>query len=97
MLKITDNLGPTSRRIFRLEGRIGGPWIIELQGLCEVALREGSALTLDLSGVSFVERQGVLLLRSLMERHVALIGSTPFVTEQLRGEGGLLGYEQTEN
>lgn len=96
MLKITDDPTPTGRRIFMLEGRIVGAWIAELQGLCDAALREGSALTLDLSGVSFVDRLGASLLRRLTQRRVALVGSTPFVAEQLRGEGESLETESYE-
>lgn len=88
MLKITDDPAPASHRVFRLEGRIAGPWIAELQSLCDAALREGSLLTLDLAGVSFVDRSGAGLLRDLVQRRVALVGSTAFVAEQLHRENG---------
>ncbi|MGH8615636.1 MAG: STAS domain-containing protein [Gammaproteobacteria bacterium] len=88
MLKITDDPAPATHRIFRLEGRIAGPWIAELQSLCEAALREGSALALDLSGVSFLDRSATSLLRDLVQRGVALVGCTAFVAEQLQRENG---------
>jgi len=88
MLKITDDPAPASHRIFRLEGRIAGPWTAELQSLCEAALREGSALILDLSGVSFLDRSAASLLRGLVQRRVDLVGCTAFVAEQLHRENG---------
>lgn len=87
MLKITDAPNPGSCRTFKLEGRIGGPWVAELQSVCDAALQEGLKLTLDLSGVSFVDRSGAALLRSLMQRSATLVGCTDFVAEQLRGTG----------
>ncbi len=87
MLKITCDPRLEDLRVFRMEGRIVGPWVKELQSVCDAALREESSLTLDLSGVSFVDRQGVVLLRSLIQKGVLLLGSTPFLDEQLHGEG----------
>jgi ABC-type transporter Mla MlaB component len=87
MLKITDDPNPGSGRTFRLEGRIGGAWIVELQSVCDAGLQEGLKLTLDLSGVSFLDRAGAALLRSLMQRRVTLVGCTHFVAEQLYSEG----------
>ncbi|MGH8700244.1 MAG: STAS domain-containing protein, partial [Burkholderiales bacterium] len=80
-----DDPAPASHRILRLEGRIAGPWIAELQSLCDAALREGSGLTLDLSGVSFLDHSAASLLRGLVQRRVALVGCTAFVAEQLNG------------
>ena len=87
MMKITtDDVSP-DHRVFRLEGRIGGSWIAELKNLCEQALRNDRSLTLDLSGVTFVERGGAKLLRSLEKmQRVAVVGSTAFVAEQLDSE-----------
>jgi len=69
----------------RLEGEIMGPWVDELRRSCEPALsRTGGTLTLDLAGVSFVALDGVRLLGRLRDRGVALLNSSPFVTEQLK-------------
>ncbi len=90
MLKITYDPRLDGPRVFRLEGRIVGPWTAELRSVCDAALREQSSLTLDLSGVSFVDRRAAALLRSLMQKRVVLVGSTPFVDEQLCSVDALL-------
>jgi len=41
---------------------------------------------LDLADVSFVERRGVELLRTLGGRGVPLLHCSAFVTEQLKGQ-----------
>jgi hypothetical protein len=69
----------------RLEGELMGPWVDELSRSCEPALsRAGATLTLDLGGVSFVALDGVQLLGRLRDRGVAVLNSSPFVTEQLK-------------
>jgi hypothetical protein len=68
----------------RLEGRVVGPWVEELRRACEGVLDAGAMLALDLSEVSFVDRNGVELVRSLRNQNVTLLNCSPFVTEQLK-------------
>jgi anti-anti-sigma regulatory factor len=70
--------------LLRLEGRVIGPWVEELRRSCDGVLNTGARLTLDLSDVSFVDRGGVELFRSLSSRDVALLNHSRFVAEQLR-------------
>jgi hypothetical protein len=84
MLKISGLKSGDHARTLRLEGQVIGPWVEELRGVCERLLTEGQPLTLDLASVSFLDRDGITLLRRLAARHVALINRSPFVAEQLR-------------
>ena len=84
MLRI-DVMERDDRAVLVLEGRVIGAWVEELRRSCRDALRRGTALTLDLAGVSFVDADGVVLLRDLASRRVALANRTPFVAAQLRG------------
>jgi hypothetical protein len=68
----------------RAEGRVIGPWVEELRRSCEGVLTSGAALAVDLSDVSFVDRDGIELLRSLRSRRVALLNYSAFVAEQLK-------------
>ena len=68
-----------------LAGRVVGPWVDELSRSCERILRVGGMLSVDLGGVSFVDRHGVEFLKALRTRAVALVNCSPFVAEQLRG------------
>lgn len=85
MLKIesiqTVNSGSTT---LRLEGRVIGPWVEEVRQSCESVCSRGARLILDLSDVSFVDRQGIELFRSLQHRQVELRNCSPFVAEQLK-------------
>jgi anti-anti-sigma regulatory factor len=83
MLKIVMSEPEADRAVLRLEGQIIGPWVDELQRACERVLA-ARPVTLDLSNVSFVERRGIELLRSLGTRGVPLRHCSPFVAEQLK-------------
>ncbi len=85
MLRISPVESPDGALILRLEGRVIGPWVEELRRSCEEVLATGGRLGLDLSNVSFVDRNGVELLRSLKNRDMALLTCSPFVHEQLKG------------
>ena len=78
----TSELSGTGETL-RLEGHVGGPWIAELRRSCDRVLSEGKQLTLDLSGVSFVDHEGVGLLVRLKHTHVELRNFSPFVSLKL--------------
>ena len=86
MLRIT----PTEEghhTILRLEGRVAGPWVIELWTACEKVIGEGKALALNLAGVSFLDSAGVTLLTKVRCRGIQLAECSPFVAEQLKAGG----------
>ncbi|MGH7321535.1 MAG: STAS domain-containing protein [Candidatus Rokuibacteriota bacterium] len=66
-----------------LEGRMVGPWVEELRRACEPHLGNGHALTLDFSGISFIDREGLVLCRALRQRHATFTNCSPFIKEQL--------------
>ncbi len=86
MLRIEFAEGPGDAATLKLEGRVIGPWVDELRRVCERVLASGARLTLDLSDVSFVDRAGIRLFRSLTERDVMLLNGSGFVGEQLKAE-----------
>jgi hypothetical protein len=87
MLKIVVDTGGSGGLVLRLAGRMVGPWVEELRGACERALTGAARATLDLAEVSFVDRDGLELLWSLRQRQVGLVNCSPFVAEQLKGDG----------
>lgn len=84
MLKISDAGTPGPDVTLRLDGEVTGRWVEVLRRSCDVALRGGARLTLDLSHVSFADAEGIALLRSLANRQVLLVNASPFVTQQVR-------------
>jgi len=84
MLKIVARGNGDRTTTLFLEGKLVGPWVEELRRSCEQALGTTVELTLDLGTVSFIDRAGIELLRSLADRHARLNNCSPFVAEQLR-------------
>jgi len=84
MLRIWSVEPPEGTVILRLEGRLIGPWVEELRRSCDRVLPTGAKLTLDFSEVSFVDRKGIELIRTLGNRNVALLNCSAFVAEQLK-------------
>jgi len=68
-----------------LEGRLVGPWVGEVLRACTPYLDDRNGLTLDFTGVSFVDRDGVALCRRLRRSRARLRNCSPFVKEQIDG------------
>jgi anti-anti-sigma regulatory factor len=84
VLRISRDASPSGKIVLWLEGQVRGPWVEELRRSCEQALALGSGLILDLTDVSFIDRDGVALCDSLKSRHVMFLHGSPFVMEQLK-------------
>ena len=80
MLKITQ-----SGQCLRLEGQVAGPWVTEVRKAVEGQRSASANLSLDLSGVTFVNGEGAELLRGLSAAGVRMRGSSRFVAEVLGG------------
>ena len=89
MLKISQVEPVNHVEVLRLEGRVVGPWVVELQKSCEAVLTEGRSLKLHLADLEFMDTQGVALLSSLRSRGVTLLECPPFAAEQLKVSGSL--------
>ena len=85
MLRITVIKSANAGIRLRVEGRLTGRSVEELQQSCELhVLSSGAAVTLDLKDVSFADTQGVALLRSLKSRDFVLANLEPFLALQLQ-------------
>ena len=71
--------------VLSLEGLVRGRFAEELRKTCEPILAAGSRLTLDLSQVTFIDAQGVTVLRELEKNHVVFSNPSSFVSEVLKG------------
>jgi ABC-type transporter Mla MlaB component len=85
VLRISLVKGPDEAVTLRLEGQVRGPWVAALCQSCGQLLATRNRLSLDLTEVSFLDRDGVALCRRLRDRKVALLYCSPFVAEQLKG------------
>lgn len=84
LLRIVLLETPGNGAMLSLKGRGIGPWVDELRQSCERILATGATLTLDLAEVAFVERDGVRLLKNLIDGGMAVVNCPAFVTEQLK-------------
>ena len=74
------------RSTLRLEGDVIGRWVDELRRFSEETLASGVQLTVDLSDVDFVDREGADLLQMLGDRGVSVVNASRFVAEQLKAQ-----------
>ena len=86
-LRITRKKTPRSRAMLVLEGKVAAEWAALLERECSGLLRSRPALSLDLSGVTFVDRAGVRTLRRLSRKGVGIVCSPGPVASVLEGEG----------
>jgi anti-anti-sigma regulatory factor len=85
MLKITLHDSPGEFRL-KLEGRLSGPWVNELEQVWKTAssTTHGRKTVLDLAEVDFVDPAGESLLARLHAEGVALVAVTPFIRAVVR-------------
>ena len=76
MLKITTRR-EAGVLVFQLEGRLAGPWVQELERCWHSALdtRQGDAMHVDLSAVTFIDADGKALLGQMHREGAELIAS----------------------
>lgn len=88
MLRITEVVDSGTETTLHMEGRIVSEWVGVLQEECWRVLQESSRrLRLDLAAVTFIDPAGVLALRWLTTKGVALINSPAFIDALLKGDG----------
>ena len=88
MLKISQLSGSDHEVILRVEGQVLGPWVDELRRICAEAVSRNTAgtpqLVLDLASVSFLDANGIALLRQLVTGRVSITNYSMFIAEQLK-------------
>ena len=90
MLRITVTNGsrPT---LFKLEGRLAGPWVDELERAWNDSVKEPESqpIRVDLSGVTFVDLEGKKLLGRMFQQGAELYAGnilTKYILEEVRSE-----------
>ena len=84
MLKITRVVLSKEETTLRLDGRVAGQWVELLSDSADSALTQGQKLTIDLRNISFVDCEGIALLKRLIERGAFPLNAPLFVTEQMK-------------
>ena len=90
MMRITFAHVSDERTTLRVEGSVVTEWADLLAWECAGLLHAGVSLTLDLSGVDFVDRRGVESLRQLGREGVEIRCPSGAVASVLEAEGVLV-------
>jgi ABC-type transporter Mla MlaB component len=85
VLRITSvtHEGSTSNRTLKVEGKILGPWVIELSRACEELHIPLHCVRLDLTDVTFVDSTGLQLLDDLVREGATIVGCSGFIADLL--------------
>jgi len=96
VLRVTTRLSDDGYSLI-LEGRVKGPWVLELEKAWQAALKsrtDSRALVVDLSAVSFADWRGRKLLQEMRNQGAKLVGGSIFLSKMLEGPAGTgLKYE----
>lgn len=84
VLKISITESASEIATLQLDGQISGRWLELLQATCEGQRKKSARVILDLRNVSFADRDGIALLRSLLDRRFEILNALPFIAEQIR-------------
>lgn len=85
MLRITTTES-AARQLWTLQGQLAGPWAAELRDSWHAALKS-SKCVVDLTGVTFVDEAGALVLCEMKEAGVKFIGGgvdTKYLLDDLK-------------
>jgi len=84
MLKITRADLSKKEVALLLDGRVSGQWVGLLRETAESVLDEGMTLSVDLKNISFIDCEGIALMRNLIERGVRHENAPLFVVDQIK-------------
>jgi anti-anti-sigma regulatory factor len=86
MLRITREEGSRGATL-KLEGRVIAEWAVLLESECSGLLRSPGTVSLDLTGVSFVDRAGIEILERLSRAGIEIRCRSGPVASVLEAEG----------
>jgi ABC-type transporter Mla MlaB component len=84
VLKISIAEANSEMATLHLEGKLSGKWVECLANTCEAELKNAARLIIDMRNVSFVDRNGITLLRKMAECGIEILNPLPFIVEQIR-------------
>jgi ABC-type transporter Mla MlaB component len=83
VLRISSAAEAGSLVTLKVEGALVGDWVPLLEAECLRHLDARTLVELDFAGVSFVDRDGVAMVRSLITRGVQVAGASTLVNALL--------------
>ena len=87
MVRLTVISQTNEEAVLKVEGWVSGADVALLEEEGARLLREAECLILDLSGVRFIDREGIALLQRWSGERLVLHGASPFVRTRLAEHG----------
>lgn len=87
MLRITRMDGKAGPVTLKLEGKVSDQWARLLETECRSLLRDGQDVRLDFSDVSFMDAEGVGVVRDFPRQQVCIVNAPRFIEELLKWGG----------
>ena len=84
MLKITRAVLSKEEVTLQLDGRVAGQWVGLLRDSAESVLDEGLTLNVDLTNISFIDCEGIAVIKTLIDRGAHHLNAPLFVAEQIK-------------
>ncbi|MEO8326484.1 MAG: STAS domain-containing protein [Nitrospirota bacterium] len=79
MLRITAIEEVSQIVRLKVEGRVVGEWVPELDRTCTMLLAQKKNIVLDFSGVRFLDRRGIDAVKEMLGKRVKIIGARLWV------------------
>ena len=87
MLRLTVELHTPEEVRLKVEGRVAGESVVLLEQEASRWLQESARLVLDLTGVQFIDREGIACMKRCSEGRLVLFGGSPFIRALLAKHG----------
>jgi len=84
MLKITTAVLSKDEITLQLDGRVTGQWVELLRESAKAVLDQGAILNIDLKNISYVDCEGIALMKDLIGLGARHINPPLFVAEQIK-------------
>jgi anti-anti-sigma regulatory factor len=83
MVRITPIAANGSRVTLKLEGRLLADWVPLLERECQTLTAQHKEVRLDCSAITYMDDQGVEMVRRLRARGIGILHSSAFIDELL--------------
>ena len=84
MLKITVAVLSKGEITLQLDGRVTGQWVELLRQSAKAVLDQGAILNIDLKNISYVDCEGIALMKDLIRLGARHVNPPLFVAEQIK-------------
>jgi len=83
-LKISIAEGANQMITLHLEGKLTGKWVECLANACEDASKNAARVSIDMKNVTFVDREGIILLSNMGGCGIEILNPPAYIADQIR-------------